>query len=487
MLARPLVLLSLAGLPALAGPPGLRAADRPNIVFVLADDLGQGDLGCYNRESKIPTPNLDRLAAQGMRFTDAHSPSSVCTPTRYGVLTGRYCWRSRLKSGVLQGYDPLLIEPGRVTVASLLKRHGYATAGVGKWHLGLGDRNPTDYARPLRPGPLTVGFDSYFGIPASLDMPPYLYVENDRPAEAATETIEAGRMRRKGGGGFWRAGAIAPGFRHIDVLPRITERAVRFIEKHAAESPRKPFFLYVALSAPHTPWMPTEEFRGMSGAGPYGDFVAQVDDCVGRVAAALEKTNLAGSTLFLFTSDNGAHWTPQDIERYGHLANGQRRGQKADIWEGGHRVPFIARWPGKVQPGAVSDRLVCLTDFLATAAAVAGAELPEGAGEDSYDMLPALLGTAGGPVREAVVHHSADGMFAIRQGYWKLIEGLGSGGFSAPRREKPTPGGPEGQLYNLADDPREQKNLYLEKPEIVSRLSKLLTKYREQGHSRPAR
>jgi arylsulfatase A len=481
----PRTLLALLVMTAVAAP--LPAADAPrrlpNVVLVLCDDLGYGDPGCYNKDSKVPTPNIDRLATQGMRFTDAHTPSAVCTPTRYGILTGRYCWRTSLKSGVLDGYSPLLIEPGRLTLPALLKEHGYRTACIGKWHLGMGTVKPADFGKPLRPGPNAVGFDTFFGIPASLDMPPYVFVENEAVTEAPTATIAASEMRRKGGGGFWRAGAIAPGFRHVDVLPQLTDRAVAHIQK---QSPEKPFFLYLALSAPHTPWMPTDEFRGKSGAGYYGDFVAQVDATLGRVVRALDDARLADDTLLIFTSDNGAHWLPSDIQQWHHRANDDLRGQKADIWDGGHRVPFVVRWPGKVAAGSTSKDTICLTDFLATAADLVGATLTADAGEDSFDLLPVLLGRKlEQPVREAVVHHSGDGTFGIRQGPWKLCLALGSHGFSDPKNVKPQPGGPQGQLYNLDDDPEEKHNLWLEKPEVVKRLTALLDKYKADGRSRP--
>jgi arylsulfatase A-like enzyme len=472
--------LLLIGLALFAPAPAWAAP--PNLVIVLADDLGYGDPGCYNKDSKIPTPNLDRLASQGMRFTDAHTPSAVCTPTRYGILTGRYCWRTSLKRGVLDGYSPLLIERGRLTLPALLKQHGYATACVGKWHLGLGTAKQTDYARPLRPGPNAVGFDYFFGIPASLDMPPYVFVENDAVTQAPTGIIAASAMRRYGGNGFWRAGAIAPGFRHQDVLPRLADKAVELLRK---QDRAKPFFLYLALSAPHTPWLPTDEFRGKSGAGFYGDFMAQVDAVADRVLRALDDAGLADNTLLVFTSDNGAHWLPEDIRRWQHRANDDLRGQKADIWDGGHRVPFLVRWPGKVRPGSTSRELICLTDLMATAADVVGAKLPEGAAEDSFSILPALRGEKRDrPVRVAVVHHSGDGTFGIRQGPWKLALALGSHGFSAPQDVKPQPGGPRGQLYNLDDDPEEQHNLWLQRPEVVQRLTALLEKYQREGRSR---
>jgi arylsulfatase A len=479
------VVLLVPAAPVLAAEP---APHRPNIVFILADDLGYGDLGCYNKDSKIPTPNLDRLARQGLRFTDAHTPSAVCTPTRYGILAGRYCWRSRLKNGVLIGYSPLLIEPKRLTVASLLKQHGYVTAGIGKWHLGLGDAATTDFSKPLRPGPCSVGFDSYFGIPASLDMPPYVFIENEGVTEAPSETIKDSAPRREGGGGFWRGGAIAPHFKHVDVLPAITEKAIGLLRSQAprGNEQSKPFFLYLALTAPHTPWMPTAEFRDKSKAGYYGDFVAQVDASVGRVLKALDEAKLSDNTLLIFTSDNGAWWRPEDIDKWGHRANDGWRGQKADIWDGGHRVPFLVRWPGRVAAGSTSKELICLTDFLATAAAVVGAKLPHDAAEDSFNLLPVLRGDKlDKPIHEAIVHHSADGTFGIRQGPWKLAMALGSHGFSNPRNVKPKPGEAKGQLYNLDDDPREQHNLWLEKPEIVARLTTLLDKYKREGRSRP--
>ncbi len=457
---------------------GAARRGRPNVVFVMADDLGYGDPVCQNAASKIPTPNMDRLAQEGVRFTDAHTPSAVCTPTRYGVLTGRYCWRSRLTSGVLQGYDRALIEPGRMTVASLLREHGYHTGCVGKWHLGLGAEDPTDYTKPLRPGPLETGFDYFFGIAASLDMPPYCYIENEQPTEAPTGTTEKSERPA-----FWREGAIAPGFTHEGVLPALTGKAVAYIEQRAPED--EPFFLYFPLTAPHTPWVPIDDVEGRSQAGLYGDFVAQVDDSLGRVLEALDRTGCAENTLVIFTSDNGSHWTPAFIEEWGHRANGDWRGQKADIWDGGHRVPFMARWPGKIVPGTACRELVCLTDLLATCAALVGADLPENAGEDSVNILPALLGEPReGPIREAVVHHSHNGTFAIRQGKWKLIQGLGSGGFTPPRTVEHQEGEPRGQLYDMEADPGETHNLWAEHPEIVERMTALLERYQREGRSR---
>jgi len=466
------------------GAAGLRvarpASALPNIVYILADDLGWGDLRCYNPKSAVPTPNADRFASQGVRFTDMHSPSAVCTPSRYGIMTGRYCWRSRLKQGVLNGYDPNLIEAGRLTVPAMLKSRGYYTAGIGKWHLGLGDRPHTDYDQPLRPGPLDHGFDDYFGIPASLDMDPYLYFHNDRPVEKPTAQIVASNSPR---GVFWRGGARAPGFELEQVLPTLTSRAVDTIRERA-RTPDQPFLLYLALTAPHTPWLPRPEFRGKSKAGDYGDFVAQVDDTFGRVLKALDESGLADNTLVVVTSDNGADWKVADKAAFPHRANDDWRGEKADIWDGGHRIPFMARWPGHIAPNTTTDELGCLIDLMGTAAEVVNYKLPNNAGEDTFSMLPAMLGKKGKPIREAVVHHSNQGMFGIRQGDWKLEFGLGSGGFSDPRTEEPKPGGPKGQLYNLASDPVEQNNLWLDKPAEVARLTALLEKYKSQGYSR---
>lgn len=457
----------------------------PNVIVILADDLGYGDVGCYNPQSKAPTPHLDRLAAQGMRFTDSHSPSSVCTPTRYALLTGRYCWRSRLTKGVLQGYAPMLLEPGRLTIGSMLQSRGYATAAIGKWHLGFGDAERVDYFKPLRPGPNDVGFDYFFGIPASLDIEPYVYIENDRCVEPPTETIEGSGLDRKPGYAFWRAGAIAPGFRHVEVLPKLGEKAVQYIEGRASE-PGQPFFLYMPLTSPHTPWLPTQEFVGRSGAGPSGDFVTQTDHVIGQVMEAVRRIGAEENTIVIVTSDNGSFWTPEEILQYGHRANGDWRGQKSDLYEGGHRVPFLVRWPARVKAGQVSSQLTTHTDILATVAQIIAAPLPPDAAEDSFSFLHAMEGRAAPPhARRSAVHHSGQGRFAFRAGDWKLIEGLGSGGFTPPANPKPKPGDPAGQLYNLADDPGEQNNLYDHHPQVVGELTRQLDEVRNRPGTRP--
>ncbi len=460
-----------------------RKRQLPNIVYILADDLGYGDIGCLNADGKIPTLHVDRLAKEGMVFTDAHSNSAVCTPTRYGVLTGRYCWRTRLKSGVLWGYSSALVEEGRQTVASVLKRHGYATACVGKWHLGLGRQEKNDYDKPLRPGPNDIGFDYFFGIPASLDMVPYCYVENDRPTMQPTDTVEASPSPA-----FWRGGPISPDFKHVEVMDKFLEKTVEFIDGCAREAPGKPFFVYMPLAAPHTPIVPTERFAGQSGIGVYGDFVMQMDWTVGQVVAALERNGVADDTLIIFTSDNGC--SPQAdykaLAEHGHNPSYVFRGHKADIFEGGHRIPFIARWTGRIRAGSRCDETICLTDLMATAAEIVGEKLPDDAGEDSVSILDVLLGREHGrPLREATVHHSIDGSFSIRQGKWKLELCAGSGGWSYPRPEAAKKLGlPPVQLYDLSKDIGEKANVYSEHPEVVERMMELLEKYKRQGHSR---
>ncbi|MDF1812949.1 MAG: arylsulfatase, partial [Verrucomicrobiales bacterium] len=372
-------------------------AGNPNIVFILADDQGYGDVSALNPESKIPTPNIDRIAREGMIFTDGHSSSGVCTPTRYSVLTGRYHWRTRLQKGVLGGYSAPLITEDRLTVAGFLKGQGYRTACIGKWHLGFywqlkdgslandegnfskqfaGGWN-VDYSKPIKTGPCDVGFDHFFGISASLDMPPYVYIRDKVATEIAT--VEKA---------FHRKGPAGPNFEDIDVLPEITKETVNFITNHSGDSP---FFIYFPLNAPHTPISPTKEWQGKSGINKYADFTMQVDDTVGQVLKALDDKGIAENTLIVFTTDNGC--SPQanipELEAAGHDQNYIYRGHKADLFEGGHRVPFVARWPEKVKAGSVSNQTVGQFDLLATVAEITGGSYPETAGEDSVSFLPA--------------------------------------------------------------------------------------------------
>ncbi|MFO8007853.1 MAG: arylsulfatase [Candidatus Brocadiia bacterium] len=476
-----------------------RGPERPNIVWIMADDMGYGDVGCFNPESKIPTPNMDRLAAEGTRFTDAHSTAAVCTPSRYSVLTGRYCWRTRLKRGVFGGFALPLIEPDRPTIASVLKAQGYATACVGKWHVGLGwttrdgDTGPwddwgpealddgfnIDYTAPLWGGPNELGFDYFFGIAGSLDMRPYCFIENDHTVGLPDVEKDLYHPQQ-------RRGPMVRGWDDALVDTTFAQKATAWLEDHVAREPEQPFFLYLPTSAPHRPCVPPAWARGASSAGPRGDMVSLFDWIVGQVLDALERAGVADQTLIFVTSDNGAQRADVDGNTYGHKSCGDWRGYKADIWEGGHREPFIARWPGRVPAGASCDQTVCLGDLTATAADLLGVGLPEDAAEDSYSILPALLGDeSAGPIREATVHHSWDGCFSLRRGPWKMILGLGSGGFTEPRHLEPEPDGPEGQLYHMEEDPAETNNLWQDRPEVVAQMKDILQSYRSEGRSAP--
>ena len=466
---------------------------RPNVVYILCDDLGYGDVRCLNPQGKIPTPHMDRLAAGGMIFTDAHSSSAVCTPSRYSLLTGRYNWRSAMKRGVLNGFSPRLIETNRVTVAAFLKDHGYATACLGKWHLGMNwpqndgsapgsSANPTkiDYTKPIQGGPTTAGFDYYYGISASLDMAPFAFIENDRVTEVPT-------VEKK----WVRTGPAAQSFEAIDVLPALTRKAVAYIAERApAAIQGQPFFLYLPLASPHTPILPTKEWLGKSGLNAYADFVMQTDATVGAVLDALEEQGLAANTLVIVTSDNGCSPEakfPELVEK-GHNPSHVFRGHKADIFEGGHRVPFLVRWPARVKAGTTSDQLICQTDFFATCAAILGKKLPDQVAEDSVSFLPALSGPTTKPLREAVVHHSINGSFSIRQGQWKLELCPDSGGWSDPRPGSAPPATlPTVQLYDLSRDIGETNNVSAQQPKVVAQLMELLEKYVTDGRSTPGK
>ncbi len=479
------ILLTLGLLALLAWFPArvcARDTNHPNIVIILVDDMGYGDPGCYNPESKIPTPNIDRLAREGMRFTDAHAAGPLCHPSRYGLMTGRYPFRADVGAWRRKA----TIEPGRVTVASLLESRGYRTAMVGKWHLGFDENG---YDKPLPGGPVDVGFESFFGIRASTDIPPYFYIRGNRAVMPPTDRIEANATEGWSPiqGAFWRAGGIAPDLKLEEVLPRFTDEAIDVIEKHAGARPGRPLFLYLAYPAPHTPWLPSPEFVGKSKAGLYGDFMVMVDAMIGRVLAALESKGMRDDTVVIFSSDNGPVWYDRDVERFGHDSSGGLRGMKADAWECGHRMPFIVRWPGVVKGGSVSHQTICFTDVLATCAEITGAPLPPGAGPDSSSFLFVLRGEKqpGRRVRDHLVVQSGSGAMTIRSGPWKLITALGSGGFSRPRRVRPGPGDPAGQLYDLSKDLGETRNLYAEKPEIVARLQKDLARIRGSERGRP--
>ncbi|MDB4540010.1 sulfatase-like hydrolase/transferase, partial [Saprospiraceae bacterium] len=436
------------------------AGENPNIVVIMCDDLGYGDVQCLAPEtSKIPTPNADKLASQGMVFIDAHSGSAVCTPTRYGLMTGRYSWRTRLQKRVVQGFAPSLIGKDRPTVGSFLKSQGYTTGVIGKWHLDQlyldpesGDRLARkDYKLPpvgaeIPDGPVNRGFEYFHGFHHAGNME--AVIENDRVIEHDD---------------------------FINMLPRLTKKSVEFIADQ--QGGEHPFFLYVPLSSPHTPIVPTPEWQGKSGLGKYGDFVMQTDNVVGEITKALEEYGFAENTLIIFTSDNGcskAAGIPA-LASQGHYVSAHLRGSKADIWDGGHRVPFIVRWPGQVKPGTTSEQLICLTDLFATIAEITGQAIPAGSCEDSVSFLPALSGQRIESSRKGVVHHSSNGHFAYRTGHWKLALAKGSGGWSSPKESEVPPDAPKAQLYNMLTDPSEKTNLYLEKSEVSRKLLDQLT------------
>lgn len=467
---------------------------RPNIIYILADDMGYGDIQALNpKRGKIATPHLDQLASHGMVFTDAHSPSSVCTPTRYGILTGRYAWRTRLQSGVLYGESPPLIAADILTVPRLLQSQGYATYAVGKWHLGLDWQRKTnekfsaqekdqawdiDYSLPFGNGPVTRGFDHYFGISASLDMPPYVFLRDDR----ATKIPTTHRT-------YIRKGAAAEDFEAEDVLPTFTREAVQVVDQCAEKAKSgSPFFLYWALASPHTPIVPTSPWKGKSGLGDYGDFVMQTDAAVGELLAALKRNGLEENTLVIFTSDNGCSPAANtaNLEKQGHYASGDRRGYKADIYEGGHRVPFLVQWPGKVKAGSRSHQLVGLNDLMATCGELLQVKLAGDEGVDSISFLGELLENSNSQGRESLVHHSIQGKFALRKGKWKLALCAGSGGWSQPNDAQALKqDSPPIQLFDMQNDAAETANLVEKHPEIVKSLEEELTNLVANGRSTP--
>lgn len=449
---------------------------QPNIVLILADDMGYGDIGAYNAKSKISTPHLDSLAEQGMRFTDMHAGASWCQPSRYALMTGRYPWRDGVGKGLPKRPRGHVIDKDRPTLPSVLKDRGYQTACIGKWHLGLGNRGEKyELRKGLRVpmGPNDVGFDQSYILPGSLDFGPYVFIDNQTPIATPNQGI-AGRdwpAKRYAMGEFWRRGLGMPGFDFRQVLPHWRDKAVAHIE---AQKPEQPFFLFLPLTAPHTPWMPTREFQGRSGAGMYGDFVMQVDAVVGDVVAAVDSAGLGKNTLIIFTSDNGAFWVAAEEAEFGHEANGVLRGQKNDAWEGGHRMPFIARWPAKTPAGSTSDALLCFTDLLATFSTLAGKPLPaDHSAIDSHDASTVFLGKEHNPyeIRSTLALVSGRKIW-FRDRDWKAIPFLGSGGNSEPKKRRSLPGEPKGQLYNLREDIGETKNRYLTEPEVVESLQK---------------
>ena len=478
------------------------AAQKPNIIVILADDLGYGDVQCNNPErGKIPTPNIDRLAAQGVRFTDGHSSSGVCSPSRYALLTGRYHWRTRLQAGIVGVWGEPLIAPDRMTIASLTKQHGYQTAAIGKWHLGwnwpisdeqkplfknFGAANPTAteahrtawktvFSQPIPGGPITHGFDLYFGTDVP-NWPPYCFIQNDRTLGIPSELLPADKLARNNQASL--QGPALEDWQLEPILPALADRAVTFISEAAKKS--ESFLLYMPLTTPHTPLAVNAAWKGKSGLNnACADLIMETDDVVGRVLTALEKSGKADNTLVVFTSDNGfaSYVGAKDLERQGHFPSGPLRGYKADVYEGGHRVPFLVRWPGVVKPGRVSHQLVHHADLIATFADVLGTKLPENAGEDSFSLLPLMKGEDN-PVREHAVSCASSGIPGLRVGSWKLIPVRDS-------KQPVAPTTPEVQLYNLADDLGETRNLAAEQPERVEQMRALLEKIITSGRSNP--
>lgn len=480
-----LLLLSIGLIVMGCATPKPETPKKPNIIFILADDLGYGDVSAFNQNSKIKTNYIDQLASEGVMFTDAHTSSAVCTPTRYGILTGRYNWRSTLKKGVLNGYSKALIQQDRKTIAGFLQENDYKTAGIGKWHLGWDWANvdagndSIDYGQKVQNSPITHGFDYFYGFNGSLDMAPYVWIENDQPTIVPRkETVNKGKQV------WWRKGPTSDDFVHEQVLPDITKKTVQYINENA--NTEQPFFVYMPLPAPHTPILPTPEFMGKSGLDNiYGDFVIMVDWVVGEVMKALEEQGIADNTIVVFTSDNGCS-NQADYDQLatkGHDPSYVFRGHKADIFEGGHRVPYIVRWPKNVKPGK-SDQLVCTTDFFATIADALDAQIEDDFAEDSFSFLPALGVESTLPKRESIVHHSINGSFAYRKDQYKAIFCPGSGGWSFPRpQDEAIKDLPPFQLYDLSQDITEENNLHEEQLEIFEQYRNELAKIVSDGRS----
>lgn len=456
--------------------------------------MGYGDISRNNESCPFSTPFLDAMCDAGVRFTDAHSTSAVCTPSRYSILTGRYNWRSTLKSGVIGGYSRPLIDSGRKTVANILSDAGYATDIVGKWHLGMEFKKSEefvewpdfdacqgiDYYAKIKNSPIEYGFDYYYGISASLDMPPYVYIENDSfTAVPSGETCGEGK-------GFWRRGPTAADFVHGEVLDHLADIVMERIALHAAAD--EPFFIYFPMTAPHTPILPGDRFKGKSGTNEYGDFVLHCDDVVGRIIGILEQTRITDNTIVIYTSDNGCSPMadfPQ-LLRAGHNPSYVFRGTKADIYEGGHRIPLIIQWPGHIPANTQCDRIVCLSDLLATVVDLLGIQLSDDIGEDSVSNLPLWLAPSSQEVRKDIIHQSIDGSLSIRMGKWKLEMCPGSGGWSFPRPGvDDTSRLPSFQLYDLAEDIGERNNVLLLHPEVFTILKERLVHQILEGRSTP--
>lgn len=480
---------------------------KPNIVIILADDMGYGDLSSNNPNARISTVHIDELAKEGIRFTAAHATSGICTPSRYSLLTGRYNWRTRIKTGGIGGaYAPPLIDHSRMTIAGMLKRKGYHTACIGKWHLGLEFTTTDDKApyfddrtgqtniafdKPLLQGPNDAGFDYFFGMGGSADLPPYIYIRN-REFTGSYDTIKGVVSGERDLSALFRPGPASHDYVPERILSDITDQARDFIQQQSASTP---FFLYFSLSAPHLPVAPGPAFKGKSGVNDYLDFCLEVDHTVGEIVKTLKDKNLYDNTLLIFTADNGyAPYVELELlERNGHYPSYIYRGYKADVWEGGHRIPLIAKWPGKIEPRTITDEVVSLADWFATAADIVGVDIPDNAGEDSYSLLPLLLGkNYRKPLREATVFSSGNGRLAIQQDKWKLIlckQSEANGPWVPDQRydSSAAQAGTPFMLFDLQTDPEERNNLYNRHPGKVRQLKHLLTEYIRKGRSTKGR
>ena len=474
----------------------LQGQNQPNIIYILADDMGPGDVMVYNKDAKFPTPHIDKMASEGVKFTDAHTSSAVCTPTRYGIITGRYSWRTSLKSGVTHGLTDHIIDTDRTTVASYLKTKGYATAMIGKWHLGMDwtytdagkvDRIGTnlDLSVPIKNGPNAVGFDYYYGISASLNMDPHAYIENTKMLGDKLTFVNDDKEVKKILGSGGKAGWLDLDFKRDEVMQTFTNKAIAWMKETQSKS-KQPFFLYFPLNAPHSPIVPSDKFKGKSGLSDHGDFCMDVDDTVGQIIAAVEEMGLTENTLIVFTADNGV--SPQaklkEMEDQGHFSSYIYRGLKGTLYEGGHRVPFVVKWPKKIKESFETDYLSCTTDLMATVADLFGEELPENVGEDSMSFLPILLGEKKeDEYRGGIVHHSDSGVFSIRKDQWKLIFDEGAGSRRKDPKDKPVINPGEIQLFNMETDFVESTNVANDNPEVVKELKMLMASFINDGRS----
>ena len=477
------------------------AEQLPNVLLIYADDLGYGDLGCYNPESKIPTPHLDELASEGVRFMDGHSSSGICTPSRYALLTGRYHWRKF--HGIVNGFGKSVFEPERLTLPEMLKAKDYTTGAIGKWHLGWdwdalrkpdaprkGNRvEHYDWSQSIPGGPLDHGFDHYFGD-AVINFPPYGWIENDRMVKAPDTMMDTSKWKAiKEGDWECRSGPMCADWDPYENIPTTTRKGIEFIEKHAKED--KPFFLYFAYPSPHAPIIPNDRFDNASRAGPYGDFLVETDDSIGQLLAAVDAAGIRDNTLVIFSADNGAeHYAYARDNKFEHWSSGPLRGLKRDLYEGGHRVPFIVRWPGRVTPGSTSDELVSQIDIMATLASLVSYDLPDSAAEDSCDLLPLWTGVTQASPRKSHVHNTFSHTFAIRHDGWTLIQaknGYHCRGYTdwESKHGYQEEEGEEQQLFDLRNDIGQRKSLINEYPEKAQQLAQRLESIRTQGHSAP--